>query len=294
MSIEEFVRRQRDLHFKAFIRMKGYLGRCEDLRAWLESSGKRVDPEIAKQAKRDLLFYERAAENCEKAAREKGEAELLRDWEAGLSPELREKLHDVKYLPTRDEALQLPEAVRLGSWREDFFDHEVWNREYIAGLADCLFRAVQKKVERGETAVVLDVGAGSGRLAFFLKRALAEKLEPEKSELIKVIGVDKTLEHKLAGMEVEKIELKEAGEKYKPDVVISSWPVAAIREVVSKVAGMSRFLFIGEPELVPFWDGREGFMEFPGFKSRELSALKKLQTGVEKGCTTVEWVRGEK
>ena len=293
ISFSEFVSRQRDPRFKAFAFMKHHAERCGELRAWLETNKDKVGSDSFEAGKRDLAFYERAAQYYEGMAHSAVTDDFLSGWEAGLPPALREKLRDVRYLPTHAEVLQIPKMERENSWRRDFFDHEVWNREYVEALADHIIEAARRSgvaSNAGGKFVVVEAGAGSGRLSYFLRQIVGARLiAPAKME---IIAIDKTLEHALPEAEVEEIKIKEAGEKYKPDMVICSWP-ASIQQDIAEIKSVREFIFIGESELVPFYDrdGENEFVEFAGFKSRELTGVKKWQTGIEKGCTTVAWVR---
>lgn len=277
---------RRDVRLKAFFRLKEYEGRVENYRQW-QRDASAVDDARKCSLENELAFYERAAKYYRDALLVKMPEKFLSDWEVGLEPELRNKLRDKKYLPTFEEVGKFPVTDRGGSYRHDFFDHEVWNREYVEALANYVVEAAKRK---GGRFTVVEVGAGSGRLSYFLRPMVANRA---KEARVRIVAIDKTLKHAMPEAKVEEIDMMEAGEKYKPDLLICSWPVSEIRAEVGAVESANEFIFIGEPELVPFWDpnSKSGFVEYDGFQSRELPELKKWQTGVEKGCTTVEWDR---
>jgi hypothetical protein len=105
--------------------------------------------------------------------------------------------------------------------------YEILTVELISSLSDYL-RKFQK---RGGPSIVLEVGAGNGRLSYFLSNMLNQKDSGTSSRLQQgeyvIISTDSGIrgldEECGAAFPVEKIACTEALLKYTPDVVISSW-----------------------------------------------------------------------
>lgn len=168
-----------------------------------------------------------------------------------LTPEeIREKLKNPSYLPSREEIFKAfsrkrPKGMDESKWSDEkekaylewfrFWNNpedpvfELWNKEYIENFSDYLKkRAEDFKATKEKPLQILEVGAGNGKLTHFLK----EQFEKNKIENIEIRATDsgklmKSIE--AAGVKikshfpVEILDYKKAIEKYKPDVIICSW-----------------------------------------------------------------------
>ncbi len=125
---------------------------------------------------------------------------------------LFEKLSDTRYLPARAELevfFSEPEYwMRLLTLRPGELVYEFWNREVVRELAMYL-------MERGYRNIV-EVGAGDGRLSYFLR--------PYLSTDVTMVATDTDGGFGYHGLfPVEKMRAREAILAYHPDAVIASW-----------------------------------------------------------------------
>lgn len=161
------------------------------------------------------------------------EGELGREF---TPEEMREKLRDPSFLPSHevlsgyfrqfDGFSQYEDGnVEWEKWRHLLFNgehpiFEIWTQEYIHALGSYLAQRVEELGGTEENpTVVLEVGAGDGRLTYFLQREMDE-LMPGK---VKIVASDSGDWGITPDFPVETISHKEALEKYKPNIVIFSW-----------------------------------------------------------------------
>jgi hypothetical protein len=98
--------------------------------------------------------------------------------------------------------------------------YEIWTKEYIDRFGDYLAKRVEQLGGSEENPVViLEIGAGNGRLTYFLNERINEIL-PEKA---KILATDSGKWEIKNIFPVENISNAEAIAKYKPRVIISSW-----------------------------------------------------------------------
>ena len=104
--------------------------------------------------------------------------------------------------------------------------HEILTKEYINQFAGYLAEKIENYGGSKENpAKLLEVGAGDGRLSYFLNRKL-NKLVPGKFNLV---ATDSGEEVRIKPVfDVEKIDYKAALKKYSPTIVISSWMPAGV------------------------------------------------------------------
>lgn len=140
---------------------------------------------------------------------------------------LREKLRDPLYLPThKDIALVFKPGRRFSQeWHDFCYSQEnpifeFLNEEYVSALSDYLAqRAKLLGASKDSPLVVLEVGAGNGRLSHFLR----EKLEKNLPGQVMVIATDSDQWGFKHVFPVETMDHKNAVERYKPRIVISAW-----------------------------------------------------------------------
>ncbi|MDP9249579.1 MAG: hypothetical protein M3M85_03685 [bacterium] len=140
------------------------------------------------------------------------------------------KLQDPLYLPEFQEAqAHLTDSAEIAgnisTWHK-FFDthhiHEIWTKEYMRAFGNYLARRTK---ELGGTekkpVVILEAGAGDGRLTHFLEEEMG-KIIPRKFKLFACDSgeTETPIPHKFP---VEAISHREALQKYKPQIVIFSW-----------------------------------------------------------------------
>lgn len=216
-----------------------------------------------------------------------------------LVDELREKLRDPKYLPSGREIIgAFPPGGDYYKARREWDEfcrdeqHPVFeflNQEYIEALANYLEqRTKELKATRDESVIILEVGAGDGRLAHFLEQELNEKgLD------VKMIATDNGEKGIKPVFPVERLNYKEALQKYKPTIVICSWMplkqdwTADFRATQS----VEEYLLIGEVDMgccgdkwftwgrawLPGHEGKTPPYEAESFERRDLSEFSKLQ-----------------
>jgi hypothetical protein len=178
---------------------------------------------------------------------------LVKEKGEELTPqEIREKLEDPSYLPSREEIFKAfyvkkaegrdemewflsEEGERAWHNWHNFCDKEndpvfeLWTKEYIQAFSDYLSQRAKDLGGKKEKPIsILEVGAGNGKLTHFLNR----EFERKKIENIKIIATDsgewmeprkgkwiKITPH----FPVEILDYKEALKEYKPDIVVCSW-----------------------------------------------------------------------
>ncbi len=130
--------------------------------------------------------------------------------------ETLKKLEDISYLPTREEIVEAfgAHANELLSFCHKQYIFEFFTMEYVQALAEHINTRKATKA-KGEM-VVLEIGAGNGKLAHYLNEFTGND--------INVVATDSGEWSLDSGIfQVEKLTHKEAIEKYSPDMVICSW-----------------------------------------------------------------------
>lgn len=160
-----------------------------------------------------------------------------------LTPEvLRQKISDPFWLPNYKEISKVVDSYtdEYGSFLLDKEEEdkwfkfiknkenpvfEIWTKEYIDRFSNYLSeRAKLFGGTKEKPITVLEVGAGDGKLSYFL----SNKLEESNVDSIKIIttGYDsETFNIKSKYNNVENLPEKDAIEKYSPDIVLCSWMI---------------------------------------------------------------------
>ncbi|MBD3328097.1 hypothetical protein GF340_02210 [Candidatus Peregrinibacteria bacterium] len=210
--------------------------------------------------------------------------------------ELREKLKDHKILPKRKEVEKAFPTYEL--WYEYFSNEtepvfDVLTEEYIEKLSDYLTEQIEKYGANTEKPlVILEIGAGNGKLSHFLKQKINEKA-PGKA---KVIATDSGEWNLKQLFEVEKINHKDALQKYQPDITLFSWMPHKedLTKDTRKCKNLKEYILIGESDggccgdpyetwgRTPWQLAEEGIeLESPyekdGFYRKNHPELRKLQ-----------------
>ncbi len=148
------------------------------------------------------------------------------------SPEsIREKMKNPGFLPSRAQIL---EAFKLegtnhfdrGEWGE-FLDgpyrnhYEILTEDFIRALGDYIGKRIFDlgKQKGNQPIIILETGAGNGRLSHFLKNQLLKKVGLN----FKIIASDSGTWKIKPDFPVEEIDVEQALRKYNPDIVVSSW-----------------------------------------------------------------------
>jgi hypothetical protein len=155
--------------------------------------------------------------------------------ERELTPaEMREKLHDPSFLPSYEALSKHFEKFggfshyddpEWKQWHDLAFGKEnpifeIWTKEYIHAFGSYLAQRVEELGGTEENpTVILEVGAGNGRLTHFLQEKMNE-LIPGK---VKVVASDSGDWKIPPTFPVENISHNEAFAKHKPKIVIFSW-----------------------------------------------------------------------
>lgn len=182
-----------------------------------------------------------------------------------LTPEeLLEKLKNPSYLPTSKDIFN---AFSFGKIDDSFknelfklcFDEknpifEFLNEEFLNSLGDYLSKRVESfGATKDRPITILEVGAGNGRLSHFLQQKLKERISREE---IKIIVTDSGEAGIRPIFSVEKLNHKEALEKYKPQIVICSWmpPGIDFSADFRSTKSLREYILIGEPVVCgDFW-----------------------------------------
>lgn len=97
---------------------------------------------------------------------------------------------------------------------------EILTEEYLNALTNyCAKRIERYGASTKNPLLILEVGAGSGRLSYFLQKKLNELI----SGMVKVVATDSGKLNIKPEFAVEKATCKQALKKYQPDIVLCSW-----------------------------------------------------------------------
>jgi hypothetical protein len=219
--------------------------------------------------------------------------------------ELIEKMHDPSFLPSHQVLFQYFKKFTLGSFEENpeqkkWYDFvfkenkifEIWTKEYINALGEYLTQRVKELSGTKENpTVILEVGAGDGRLIHFLQEKMNE-LIPDR---VILVASDSGNWKISPSFTVENIINKEALVKYNPRIVICSWMPDDIDFTADfrATASVDEYILIGRPddnqsgkpwetwgaEWAKNFEGHEGMPPYQedGFEKEYHNDLKSLQ-----------------
>src|SRR5258708_17522191 len=228
------------------------------------------------------------------------------------------KLLDHNYLPSRQEIVDViklrdkdRESRRIAFEKYDELreiGHELLSKEFIQALGNYLESRIAQYKRNDQPITVLEVGAGNGRLGYFLQQQLNSKIPSQ----FKYFTTDFPYEEEntfgpalspIDNVPVEKLDYHEALKQYDPTIVISSWMpyeqdwTADFRATLS----VQEYILIGEPASTGHtwltWanpdDERERLrnLETPyqesGFEAKYLEEVSKQQIDSPSYATTI-------
>ncbi len=171
--------------------------------------------------------------------------------ERELTPDgLRERLRDPNFLPTHKQITKA--FTNRKQWNQFCFNEEnpvfeFFNEEYLNAFADYFIGKIQEYgINEERPLVILEIGAGNGRLSHFLR----QKLEERAPGQTKVVATDSGAWTLKSDFSVEQLKHDEAMEKYSPDIVVFSW--MPYREDSSKdirkFDSVQEYILIGETD----------------------------------------------
>ncbi len=209
-----------------------------------------------------------------------------------LVDQLRENLKNPDFLPTY---VEIKQAFSNDEESDSFFYNkespvfELLNEEYLNLLANYFVESVEAYGENKDNPfVILEVGAGDGRLSHFLRNKLEEKI-PGKT---KVIATDSGEWDIKKHFPVEALGHVKAMEKYNPDVVVCSWmPLGEdFSKDIRKCDRVKEYILIGDSSCCGDewetwgrdWTGDKSkeeitLYEKDGFEKVELLDFRRLQ-----------------
>lgn len=211
------------------------------------------------------------------------------------SDQMLEKLNDPNYLPSWEDV-----GLALGGKNkhraDQYFYHddahhvfEILTQEYVTAFGQYLSGRIDELSTGNKPVRILEVGAGNGRLAHFMK----EELEKTKAGKFQIVATDSMERGFEPNYPVEEIDYKDALAKYQPEIVICSWmpystdwtanfrSTPSVKEYI--LIGESYLEVCGDPWLT--WgqkDSDEESAEVPpyqkdGFVDSELAEVTKYQ-----------------
>ena len=212
---------------------------------------------------------------------------------------LWEVMNDPKNLQTRDDLNKLlapesgDESHSILPWLvmiEQKGFHEFLNEEYLNALADYMISRLSELQDGDPPIVVLELGAGNGRLSYFLQ----DKLEERKPGAFVVVATDSQKSGIKQVFPVEQLDFKDALQKFKPEVVVVSWMPDDFSSAIRNTASVKEYILIGETEscgdpwqtwgqLSEYDEEYERRKDLPkpyetdGFERKQLTELSKLQ-----------------
>lgn len=236
------------------------------------------------------------------------------------------KLDDPLYLPSREELISAFKILRLDAWHNFQFAHpylqEILTIEYVNALTDYLVKRLEtySSQNKEKPLYIVELGAGNGRLSYFIRENLksrgldndiqivATDIMPwdDNSNTFPVELPNSTDGQTYLGTDAEDLTTAsradssndfntEVLEKYKPTMVILSWPARNIDITVAarRCESVQEYIIIGDDEACgDTWDtfGLEfaspdpededlkPAFETDGFKKINLPQLSALQT----------------
>jgi hypothetical protein len=145
--------------------------------------------------------------------------------------EIREKLRQKDFLPTRDQVSRaFDDHMDLINFCKGYGEsvgevehspmYEIWNKEYIQAFSNYLTERLDElEATPDEPVRIVEVGAGDGKLSAFLKEHMGDV-----SDRVEIIATDSGEWGGIDQMQdVQSYSAKEAVEELEPEIVISSW-----------------------------------------------------------------------
>jgi hypothetical protein len=159
------------------------------------------------------------------------------------------------FLPTRASLIQAIDKLRRAGHNHPGIVEkklgtrlfEIWSEEYIDAFGEYLAgRAQEMGATKDKPLRVLEVGAGDGRLTYFLRQRLAERAP----DLVSVIATDLKSWRGITPVidDIETASCEEAVKKYEPQIVIWSWPPPGVDHTseIRRTESVEEYIIIGE------------------------------------------------
>lgn len=124
---------------------------------------------------------------------------------------------------------------------------EFLNQEYLNALADYFVQRIETYgASKEKPILVLEIGAGNGRLSHFLQQKIEEKAPGQA----KVIATDSFEWEIKPSFPVEKLNHIKSIKKYNPDIVVCSWMPSNKDSTkdIRKIPNVKEYILIGETE----------------------------------------------
>jgi CheY-like chemotaxis protein len=154
---------------------------------------------------------------------------------------------------------------------------EILTKEYIEGFGKYIIEQAKKiNINGSHKTVVLEVGAGNGKLSYFLK----QEFNKNHNSMIELKTTDlpsKSFNISSPYHNVEKLSYQEALKKYQPDIVLCSWmmPGEDWSEDFRNTPSIKEYILIG-PEAPCGTDDTWHNVPFDFFEE-EIEDLSELQ-----------------
>ena len=156
------------------------------------------------------------------------------------------KLQNHLILPTYKEITSAFKSDE--EWRRFCFDREnpvfeFLNKEFISTFSTYLSQQIKKLEHKNLPIIILEIGAGNGRLSYFLRQKIEDKS-------LKIIATDNGKWNLKTIFPVETIDYKLALKKYNPEIVICSWMPFKIdfTKEIRKTKSVKEYILVGETD----------------------------------------------
>lgn len=155
---------------------------------------------------------------------------------------IEQKLHDPRKLLLLEEVDYVVNKRRGFPYQRsrERFEYILLTKEYIAVLGNHLLHSIQQCLQHRSTAVILEVGAGTGRLTHFLKEFVLGHMIETQRERILFVACDPGRDHIEALFPVERLTAEQASNKYRPNILLACWPNYSLVDEEQDSTGQDR------------------------------------------------------
>lgn len=158
--------------------------------------------------------------------------------------------------------------------------HEILTQEFLLALANHFSNVIEDALNEDPTKpfVLLEVGAGDGRLSGFLRRILKARF----GDHVFVVATDIKSKGATPEFRVENMDYETALDTFRPDAVLVSWMPRQdwTKEFRNPARNIREYVLIGEPDAgvsgtEDTWD--EGLLDSEGFDAVTLDEATDRQ-----------------